>query len=42
MDYSWKKPWYDALGLDTFVNTGPAAWDRRVPSRADHLRHVLP
>jgi hypothetical protein len=41
MDYSWKKPWYDALGRDAFVSTGPAAWDRRVPSREDHLRHVL-
>ena len=40
MDYPWKQPFYTALGHDTFVNAGFAAWDRRVPSREDHLRHL--
>jgi hypothetical protein len=40
MDYPWKQPFYQALGRDTFVTAGPAAWDRRVPSREDHLRHL--
>jgi hypothetical protein len=40
MDYPWKQPFYKALGRDSFVNAGLAAWDRRVPSREDHLRHL--
>jgi hypothetical protein len=40
MDYPWKQPFYRALGRDSFVNALSAAWDRRVPSREDHLRHV--
>ena len=40
MDYPWKRPFYDALGLETFVNARTSSWDRRVPSREDHLRHA--
>lgn len=40
MDYPWKRPFYDALGLDAFVNAQATSWDKRVPTRADHLRHV--
>jgi hypothetical protein len=40
MEYPWKQPFYDALGLDTFVNARTSAWDRRVPTREDHLRHL--
>jgi hypothetical protein len=39
-DYAWKKPFYEALGLETFVNALKTSWDRRVPDRADHLRHA--
>ena len=37
-DYAWKKPFHEALGLETFVNARTASWERRVPSRADHVR----
>ncbi len=40
MDYPWKKPFYDALGRDTFVNARAVAWDRRVPAREAHLRSL--
>jgi hypothetical protein len=40
MDYPWKRPFYDALGLESFVNARTSSWDRRVPGREDHLRHA--
>jgi hypothetical protein len=40
MDYPWKQPFYEALGRDTFVNAVSASWERRVPTREDHLRHL--
>jgi len=40
MDYPWKKPFYEALGRDTFVNAQSVAWDRRVPTREDHVRSL--
>ena len=40
MSYPWKRPWHEALGRDTFVNARATSWEQRVPSRADHLRHV--
>lgn len=40
MDYPWKQPFYDALGRDAFVNATAVAWDRRVPTREDHIRHL--
>ena len=40
MDYAWKRPFYETLGLETFVNAQATSWDRRVPTRDDHLRHV--
>jgi len=40
MDYAWKKPFYDALGLDTFVNAVKPSWVSNVPTRADHLRRT--
>ena len=38
MDYSWKKPFYGALGRDTFVNAVLPAWVSKVPTRDDHVR----
>jgi hypothetical protein len=38
MDYEWKKPFYDALGRDAFVNAILPAWVSRVPTREDHVR----
>lgn len=38
MDYSWKKPFYSALGRDSFVNAVLPAWVSKVPTRDDHLR----
>jgi hypothetical protein len=40
MDYAWKKPFYEALGLETFVNAVKPSWDSRVPTEADHWRHA--
>jgi hypothetical protein len=37
-EYQWKKPFYDALGMETFVNALKTSWDRRVPTRSDHIR----
>jgi hypothetical protein len=42
--YDWKRPFYDALGLDTFVHEG---WQDpgpgvRVPTFEEHRRAVLP
>jgi hypothetical protein len=42
MDYPWKKPFYDALGLETFVNALKTSWDSRVPSRTEHVRQAGP
>ena len=39
MDYDWKKPFYDALGRDTFVRVGQPD-GQYVPSLADHMRFV--
>jgi len=38
MDYEWKRPFYDALGRDAFVNALIPAWVSRVPTREDHIR----
>jgi hypothetical protein len=38
MDYDWKRPFYDALGRDAFVNALLPAWVSKVPTRDDHLR----
>jgi len=37
MDYSWKQPFYEALGRDTFVHVGQAP-GQHVPTREDHVR----
>jgi hypothetical protein len=39
MDYGWKRPFYDALGLETFVNAVKPSWISHVPTEADH-RHL--
>ena len=38
MDYDWKRPWYEALGRDAFVNALIPAWNSKVPTREDHVR----
>jgi hypothetical protein len=38
--YPWKKPWYEALGRESFVNARATSWEKRVPNRADHLRNL--
>ncbi len=38
MDYEWKRPFYDALGRDAFVNAVLPSWTAKVPSREDHVR----
>jgi hypothetical protein len=40
MDYEWKRPFYEALGREMFVNRFGASWDQLVPTREDHLRHL--
>ncbi len=42
MDYDWKRPFYDALGRDAFVNAVLPAWAPKVPTRDDHLRALQP
>lgn len=39
MGYEWKKPFYDAMGRDTFVHVGQRD-GQHVPSLSDHLRFV--
>ena len=38
MEYAWKRPFYEALGRDAFVNAIMPAWTPRVPTREDHIR----
>jgi hypothetical protein len=38
MEYGWKRPFYDALGRDAFVNAILPAWVSKVPTRDEHLR----
>ncbi len=38
MDYDWKRPFYEALGREAFVNAIVPVWVSRVPTREDHVR----